>query len=284
MKPLYQFSAGDSFAHRLDPRTKLIFVLCYMVAAFIVPAPWWMFLGVIILLWILGGITPKDYSVFVIYMLPLMITLTLIQMLVGPKPGVVVFGQEIGFISKAGWDIGIRISFRLLTTGMGFILFSMTTDPFDTGLSLYRSGLKYSIAYMFAFALRFFPLLQEELFVIRSALQARAYASVGSSNPITIVKGVTTSVVPLGVGALRRSQDIALAMERRGLGFPTELGIQRVIFRDIRLRFWDYVIISMSVLGLVAVIVLFGWGGKAWTVLPDETWRYLEIALRSLVA
>ncbi len=283
MKPLYQFSAGDSFAHRLDPRTKLIFVLCYMVAAFIVPEPWWMFLGVIVLLWVLGGITPKDYSVFVVYMLPLMITLTVIQMLVGGKPGIVILGREIGFLSQAGWDIGIRISFRLLTTGMGFILFSMTTDPFDTGLSLYRSGLKYSISYMFAFALRFFPLLQEELFVIRSALQARAYASVGSKNPITIVKGVTTSVVPLGVGALRRSQDIALAMERRGLGFPTELGIERVIFRDIRLRFWDYVIISLSVIGLITVIVLFGWGGKAWTVLPDQSSRFLEIALRSWI-
>ena len=78
---------------------------------------------------------------------------------------------------------------------------------------------------------------------------------------------------------LRRSQDIALAMERRGLGFPTELGIERVIFRDIRFRFWDYVIISLSVIGLITVIVLFGWGGKAWTVLPDETWKYLEIVL-----
>ena len=264
MRPLYQFAAGESLVHRLDPRTKLIFVVLYMVAAFIFPYPWWMFVAVMVLMWVAAGIKPTDYSIFVVYMLPLMFTLTLIQMLIGPLPGIHVFGYEIPFLSESGWLTGIRISFRLATTGMGFILFSMTTDPFDTGMSLYKSGLNYRIAYMFAFALRFFPLLQEELFVIRSALQARAYASIGSSNPITIIKGIIASVTPLGVGALRRSQDIALAMERRGFGFPTELGTTRVIFRDIRLRPRDYFIIILSALFLIAMITLYGWGGQAW--------------------
>jgi energy-coupling factor transport system permease protein len=122
---------------------------------------------------------------------------------------------------------------------------------------------------MIAFALRFFPLLQEELFVIRSALQARAYAAVGSNNPITLVRGLGVSVIPLGVGALRRSQDIALAMERRGLSFPDQLGTERVIFRDVRLRTWDYVVIVLSLIGLTATIIFFGSDlGKIWAPLP----------------
>lgn len=282
MRPLYQFSAGDSFAHRLDPRTKLIFIVCYMVAAFVMPSPWWMFLALILIIWFLAGIKPTDYIIFIVYMLPLVTVLTVIQTLVGPAPHVSLLGAEIPFLSASGLAIGIRISFRLATTGLGFILFAMTTDPFDTGLSLYLSGLSYRIAYMFAFALRFFPLIQEELFVIRSALQARAYASVGSSNPITIIKGVTTSVVPLGVGALRRSQDIALAMERRGFSFPTELGTTRVIFRDIRLRPWDYTLIALSVVMLISMIVIFGWGGKAWAPLPSSSLMFFQACLRSL--
>jgi energy-coupling factor transport system permease protein len=235
-----------------------------MVAAFVMPSPWWMFLALVLIIWIFAGIKPTDYIVFVFYMLPLVIVLTLIQTLAGPAPHINLFGREISFLSEPGFRLGVRISFRLATTGMGFILFAMTTDPFDTGLSLYLSGLPYKIAYMFAFALRFFPLLQEELFVIGSALQARAYASVGSKNPITIIRGLTTAVVPLGVGALRRSQDIALAMERRGFSFPTELGTKRVIFRDIRLRTWDYIVMFLAVAGLVTLIILFGWGGRAW--------------------
>jgi energy-coupling factor transport system permease protein len=227
-----------------------------------------MFLGIILVIWLLAGIKLTDYFIFIVYMFPLMFTLTLLQTLMGPDPNIVIFGREIGFLSEPGWNLGIRISFRLATTGIGFILFAMTTDPFDTGLSLYKNGLPYKIAYMFAFALRFFPLIQEELFVIRSALQARAYAMMTTSNPITVVKGMATAVVPLGVGALRRSQDIALAMERRGFSFPTQLGTKRVIFRDIRLRFWDYVIIVFSIAFLIIMIVAFGWGGKAWAPLP----------------
>jgi hypothetical protein len=53
-------------------------------------------------------------------------------------------------------------------------------------------------------------------------------------------------------------------MERRGFSFPTELGTKRVIFRDIRLRTWDYIVMFLAVAGLVTLIILFGWGGRAW--------------------
>lgn len=267
MKMLYQFSASKSFFHLLDPRTKLIFVICYMVATFIIPAPWLMFIALIAIIWIFAKIPLSSYWFFILYMLPLMLVLSLVQMIAGDKPPFLnLFGLTIPFFSQTGFDVGVRISFRLATTGMGFILFSMTTDPFDFGLSLYKTGLPYRISYMVGFALRFFPLLQEELFVIRSALQARAYAAINSSNPITMVKGLGVSVVPLGVGALRRSQDIALAMERRGLGFPEQLGTKRVVFRDVRLRKWDFIVIAISVAGLIATILFFGLGaGQAWS-------------------
>ena len=267
MKMLYQFSASQSFFHRLDPRAKLIFVISFMISTFIIPYPWVMFIVLIAIIWIFAKIPLSSYWIFIIYMLPLMFVLTAVQLFVGEKPPYLnLFGLMIPFLSQAGFEIGVRISFRLATTGMGFVLFSMTTDPFDFGLSLYHSGLSYRISYMIGFALRFFPLLQEELFVIRSALQARAYAAIGSSNPITMVKGLGVSVIPLGVGALRRSQDIALAMERRGLGFPDQLGTTRVVFRDVRLRKWDFVIIAISIIGLIATIVVFGSSiGRAWS-------------------
>jgi energy-coupling factor transport system permease protein len=267
MKYLYQFSAGDSPFHRLDPRSKLIFVICYMIAGFIFPYPWWMFVAVVLMIWVFARISIKDYWVFVIYMLPIMTVLIVIQMLVGGPPVVQIFGLEIPFLSYPGFMLGTKIAFRLAVTGMSFIMFSMTTDPFDFGLSLYKARVSYRVAYMIAFALRFFPLLQEELFVIRSALQARAYVSIGARNPVTVVQGLAISVVPFGVGALRRSQDIALAMERRGLRFPDLLGTKRVIFRDVRLRFWDYFVIVISLLGLVAAIVIFGTHAQAWKVL-----------------
>ena len=54
MKLLYQFSAGDSFLHRLDPRTKLVFVVCFLISTFLLPHPWVMPLVIIAIIWILG--------------------------------------------------------------------------------------------------------------------------------------------------------------------------------------------------------------------------------------
>ena len=72
MKFLYQFSAGNSFFHRLDPRSKLIFVICYMIAAFYFPYPWWMFVGVVVLILAVSeDSTEKLLDFYYLYAAPL---------------------------------------------------------------------------------------------------------------------------------------------------------------------------------------------------------------------
>lgn len=251
MKLLYQFSATDSFIHSLDPRTKLLFVACYLVAAFLFPWPWLMGLAIIALIWALGGISPREYYPFLVFLLPIMVAITIVHLFIGSGP----FWQ-VGFLqlSQPGLTSGLQTAFRLATMGITFIMFSMTTDPFDWGLAMYRAGLPYRVAFMFAFAMRFFPLLQEEMVVIRNALRARAYAGMQARNPIAFVQGVGVSVIPLGLNALRRSQDIALAMELRGYSFPETTGVQRVIFRDVRLRTKDWLVMGLTLLLLVSAI------------------------------
>jgi energy-coupling factor transport system permease protein len=108
---------------------------------------------------------------------------------------------------------------------------------------------------MFAFAIRLYPLIQEEFLVIQRAMKARGSNALSSFNPFVFFPGVVTSAVPLGLGAIRRSQDIAMAMELRGLNLPDELGRPRVLFRDVRLRPLDIVLMSACIGILVA---LFG--------------------------
>lgn len=251
MRLLYQFSAGDSFLHRLDPRAKLVLILCLLIATFISPVPWMMPFVPVLLLWVLGRIPPWQYWAFLVLMLPLMIAISLIQALSGGPPYIPVGPIPI---SEPGLATGLVVAFRLAAMGIAFMMFSATTDPFDWGLSMYRSGVPYRVAFMFAFAMRFFPLLQEELLVIRNALAARGSDVFSLRNPFRFLRGVAMSVVPLGLGALRRSQDIALAMELRGFGYAEEAGITRSLFRDVRLRRNDYVVGGLSVLFVVAVI------------------------------
>lgn len=272
MKFLYQFSAGDSFLHRLDPRSKLVFVLCFLIATFLLPHPWVMPLVIIAMIWILGRINPLEYLVFLLFLLPIMIAVTVIHLLTDGPPYFETRLLGLVPLSQPGWEAGLLVAFRLAAMGIAFLMFSMTTDPFDWGMAMYQSGLNYKVAFMFAFAMRFFPLLQEELVVIRNALTARAYRAVGSRNPWVFLRGVAISIMPLGLGALRRSRDIALAMELRGFNYAETVGVERTVFRDIRMRPRDWTVVTLSALSLIAAIVLSIWFGtfpripRAWLV------------------
>src|SRR5215510_12885038 len=79
MRPLYQFSGQDSFLHRLDPRTKLVFVVAYLLISFLVPQPWVLFFLLIAAIWLLAGISPAEYYPFLLLMLPIMVAITLVH-------------------------------------------------------------------------------------------------------------------------------------------------------------------------------------------------------------
>lgn len=214
----------------------------------------------IALIWLLAGISPTEYYTILIFFLPIMIAITLVQVfLVGGEPYVpiVINGQPVWHFSLKGWQVGTTIAWRLAAMGTAFLMFSMTTDPFDWGLSLYNIGLPYKAAFLFAFAMRFFPLIQEELVTIQSAFTARGADSLRSWNPYRFTVGVAQVAFPLGLSALRRSQNIALSMELRGFSFPELTGRQRVIFRDVRMEPRDYAVMVASIVAVVLTLVLF---------------------------
>jgi energy-coupling factor transport system permease protein len=217
MRFIYQFTSGHSLLHRLDPRTKLVLVLTTLFLSFLTSAPWWVFAVAILGIWLLGRISPLQYWPVLLMMAPLVTAVFVVHR------------------SREGVEVG----FRLAAMGVTFLGFSMTTDPFDLGLALHYSGVPYRVSFLIAFALRFFPLLQEEMSIIRNALRARGYQGLGT---------VALAALPLGLGALRRSQKIALAMEMRGFSYAEEMKIRRTNLRDIRMRALDYAAIAAGVL------------------------------------
>ena len=90
--------------------------------------------------------------------------------------------------------------------------------------------------------------------VIQNALRARSSNALNTFNPVKFFPGVAISAVPLGLGAIRRSQDIALAMELRGLSIPESLGIQRQLYRMIAYKPADYII----TIGSIVVLLIIG--------------------------
>jgi energy-coupling factor transport system permease protein len=259
VKPLYAFSGQDSFLHRLDPRTKLVFVLSYLLVSLLVPHPWVLFLILIAAIWLLARISPKEYYQFLVLMLPLMLAITFVHTVFIGGPPYLSQLQLPGIVmtfSRPGLANGMGLAFRLGTMGLAFTLFAMTTDPFFWGMAMYKWGLPYKVAFMFAFAIRLYPLIQEEFLTIQRALRSRGSTALSSFNPFVFFPGVVMSAVPLGLGSIRRSKDIAIAMELRGLSIPQEMGAKRVLFREPVLRMIDILILAGCALTLIVLMTL----------------------------
>jgi energy-coupling factor transport system permease protein len=268
MSGIYSYSGYETWLHKLDPRTKLTFTICYLILAFVLPSPLLiaglpistpllMFLAMVLVIWFVARIPPARYLAFLVYLIPIVAGIAFAHtFFLNPCPCFAETTPILRSASVDGFLKGLDIGFRIAAMGVAFLLFSFTTEPFTWGLSMYKAGLPYKAAFMFAFGMRFYPLLQEEFMTIRDALKARGSDLLNGLNPVRLIRGMSITAIPLGLGALHRSQNIALSMELRGFSFPEETGVQRQLFRDIRMRPLDWALTSLCLIVLLGAIVL----------------------------
>lgn len=266
---IYSYSAYKTWFHGLDPRTKLTFVVSYLLLAFLLPTPvvvggvplptpFVMFVLMILVVWLGVRVSPRTYLPFLVYLMPIILGLMFAHtFLLNECPCFSETSPVLRGASIDGLLFGTAVAFRLGAMAICFLFFSYTTDPFDWGLSMYKAGIPYKGAFMFASAMRFYPMLQDEFVTIQDALKARGSdLLVKWYNPPRMMLGVLTTAIPLGLGGLRRSRNIALSMELRGFSFPEETGVERQLFRDINLRTADWAVMIFWVAFVVVVAVL----------------------------
>ncbi|HSM57914.1 MAG TPA: energy-coupling factor transporter transmembrane component T [Candidatus Sulfomarinibacteraceae bacterium] len=280
---IYSYSAYQTWFHKLDARSKLTFVVSYLLLTFLMPTPivmggipwptpFVMFVLMVFLVWLGARVSPRTYLPFLVYLTPIILGLTFAHtFLLNECP---CFSETTPVLRAASIDgllFGSAVAFRLGAMAICFLFFSYTTDPFDWGLSMYKAGIPYKGAFMFASAMRFYPMLQDEFVTIQDALKARGSdLLVKWYNPVRMMIGVLTTAIPLGLGGLRRSRNIALSMELRGFSFPEETGVKRQLFRDIQLRTTDWIVIVFW-LAMVLVVVALRLVG-VWSAGPLVLW------------
>ncbi len=220
---LGQFFPGTSVIHRLDPRTKLIVVVLYIVALFV--AGGWISYG-LVLSFLLACICISKIPVksIVSGMKPLVIIVVFTGVLN-------LFYADGGRIIIKIWKLSItteglkRALFmvgRILMLVSGTFLLTYTTSPISLtdGLESLMSPLKrlrvpvHELSMMMCIALRFIPTLIEETDKIISAQKARG-ADFENGNILDRAKALIPVLVPLFVSAFRRADDLATAMECR---------------------------------------------------------------------
>ena len=217
-----QYLPGDSILHKLDPRTKIIAVLLYMIALFLVTN-----------FWGLGAMLVLSLAVVLISHIPLrfffrgikaiaFIVLLTVALQMFMTPGEPLW--EFGFlkITDEGVRQAIFMGTRLILLVSVTSILTLTTTPIaltdgiETLLKPFqRFGLPaHELAMMMTIALRFIPTLVEETDKIMKAQSARG-ADFESGNLMERAKAMIPLLVPLFLNAIKRADELALAMEAR---------------------------------------------------------------------
>ena len=260
---LGQFFPGDSLAHRLDPRTKLILTVLYIVTLFCAKS--FVSYGVVAALLAAGikisGVSPKALVKGLKPILFIVCFTAALNLLYTPGDALVTLW--VFKITKQGIFTAFFMVLRITMLIMGTFLLTYTTSPIalTDGLETLLGPLKkvrvpvHELAMIMSIALRFIPTLIEETDKIMSAQKARG-ADFESGNILQRAKALVPILVPLFVSAFRRADELAVAMECRCY----HGGEGRTKLHVLHYQTRDYLTLLAYAAVLVCVLVLARFG------------------------
>ena len=217
-----QYYPTDSIVHRLDPITKLVGTMVFIITLFLSDSIWGYLLATAALAVVIR-LTKVPFR-FIVRGLKAIVVLLLISVSFNLflTDGEVLI--KLGFlkITREGVETAAFMAVRLIYLVIGSSLMTLTTTPNELtdGMEKGLGFLKrfhmpvHEVSMMMSIALRFIPILVEETDKIMKAQMARG-ADFESGNLIQKAKAMVPLLVPLFISAFRRATDLAMAMEAR---------------------------------------------------------------------
>ncbi len=254
-----QYVPTNSFVHRLDPRGKIFALFLLMVGVFLTMRIEFFILwgGLLVALIVLSklsvkfvwrGLKPVVFLVVFAFVLNIFLT-----------PGRVLWQWHFLKITEEGLNMGTVITLRIFFLVAFASLLTLTTSPTEltSGIEYLLSFVPYvrssaqDIAMMMSIAIRFIPTLAQETDKIIKAQMARG-VDFESGNIVRRMRNYIPVLVPLFVGAFRRADELAIAMESRCYGSTS----RRSKMNELRFCFADFVFTVCIALYTIGVIVL----------------------------
>lgn len=236
-----RYIPGDSFVHKLDPRSKLIFVFIFIAIVFLAnnAVTYGLLLGFTLLTvliskirlyFLLNGLKPILFLLVFTFLLHIFFT----------REGDLLWKWQFIEVYEEGLRQGIFISLRFLVLVLMTSILTLTTSPISItdGMEVLLNPFKrfklpvHELALMMSISLRFIPTLMDETDKIMKAQMARG-SDITSGSIKERIKAVVPLLIPLFVSAFKRAEDLAVAMEVKGY----RGGEGRTRYRQLK---WDW--------------------------------------------
>ncbi len=243
----FQFRKKVSIIHNLDPRVKFLYVCAIFVIAVI-----------------FGGSVDKPELLPLILLFAAQIPFIRlahverewIKSIKGTMfIAVMIFAFNFGAMyMQRGFsanllEYSLTMVLRFIVLVEVFSIFFLTTSPDQLSLALEQSHVPYDLCFAFTTAVRFVPVLAREAQTIMDAQRARGL-ELDKGNFLKRVRKYIPILIPLIVNSIRRSLELAEAMEARAWGAAkkrTSLYVLRIGRRDYLLLFGTIIMILLAI-------------------------------------
>lgn len=255
-----QYYPVNSFAHKSDPRIKLLALIAYIVALFLAKNFYGMALCLLVLIVSIAAsrVPPLRVMRSVKGILILLAFTAVLNLFFHGGEHLLVHWKFIK-IYREGIIFTVFLVLRLFFLVMGSALLTLTTTPVELtdGIESLLTPLKWirfpvhELALIMSIALRFIPTLIDETNRIISAQKARG-ADFESGNIFKRIKAIIPILIPLLISAFRRAEELGDAMDARCYSGSKN----RTKYKKLKLG-WRDIIIFFLYAAMVTGVVLF---------------------------
>jgi energy-coupling factor transport system permease protein len=201
------YVAAPSPLHRLHPVTKLLGLLAFIVAAFVVDDPRFQLplaAAVGVLLWV-GGAFANVRRFRAMFLIVFGFTLVVWTLFYGTvlRP------------TWAGFVFGLSTAIRLDSFLAAGLLFLSVTRIEEVAYGLGRLGVPYAVGFTLTLAFRLVPVFFDAAMTVVQAQRCRGL-TFGHGGLRARLGRYVPVMVPVFIGALRRADRMAMALELRG--------------------------------------------------------------------
>lgn len=268
-----EYLPGDSVFHRMDVRPKLMWFI--LVTAF--SLMFWdpLILGGVLALVLLIGLLIKiPYTKFGTLLRALIVPMIFIvgfQTVATPGHALFYVIPSLGLIGPwipvtlEGVVVGFVFLFRILIMVFSSSMLTLTTPLYHFLALLRRLRFPYQLAFVITTGIRFIPVLEKEAIMTIEAQKARGADIEASKGFMQTIRAHVPILLPMLINAVRRSDNLAMAMVARGFGASDKW----TTLYEIKAKGWDYVytILFVALLCFGLYIYHLGYG-----VQPPKLW------------
>ena len=254
MKSLSLYQEGDNLIYRVDPITKMFFVILAIVVPYILPSLTIasVSLAVCVLILSFARVLRKTIPLIGVSLLVL-VSIALIQGLFYGDNATELFSLGPVVFYQEGLLYASKLCLRILVIICAFAILILTTKPSDLVESLIRKGMSPRIGYVLLSVLQIIPQMSSTMGTITDAQRSRGMETEGS---LAIrLKAFFPLIGPVVMNSLTNTRERSMALEVRAFNSTH----QRTYINEAEVASFNKIIRIVIFLVLVASI--------AWRVL-----------------